>query len=221
MIERSDSTNSQSSIIDIQPGSGFSGLGGVKRPFEGDDHCGDQFGHWQKGHLAILCIADGLGHGKHAEKAAKAALTYVAHHRAEPLSEMFSGCNRDIRDTRGVAMGIAVIDKKARTLTYAGIGNTRIMVLRSADSKETARKTLSLRNDFGIVGGGYKRLVPETVPFAPGDLVVIYTDGVKELIDLSGYDEGLRADAGKLAERIIADWGRVTDDAAVLVYRFD
>ncbi len=196
-------------------------VGSVKRSFGGDNHCGDQFGHWQKSHLDILCIADGLGHGKYAEKAAKAALTYVAHHRTEPLSEIFSGCNRDIRDTRGVAMGIAVIDKKVRTLTYAGVGNTRIVILRSADSKESARKTLYLKNDFGIVGGGYKRLGPETVKFMPGDMVIMYTDGVKELIDLSGYDEGLRADAGKLAERIIEDWSRDTDDAAVLIYRFD
>ena len=64
------------------------GIGSVKRPFGGDKHCGDHCGHWQNGHLAILCIADGLGHGKHVEKAAKAAMTYVASHRAESLSEI-------------------------------------------------------------------------------------------------------------------------------------
>ena len=196
-------------------------VGSVKRPFKGDTHCGDQFGHWQKGHLAMLCIADGLGHGKHAEKAAKAAMAYVASHRTEPLTEIFSGCNRELRDTRGVAMGIAVIDEKTRTLTYAGVGNTRIVILRSADSKETVRKIVYLRSNFGIVGGGYKRLVPETVPFAPGDLVIIYTDGVKELIDFTGYDAPLYEDVQQLAGKIIEDRRRDTDDAAVLIYRFD
>jgi len=197
------------------------GVGNVKRPLGGEKHCGDQCGHWQKEHLAILCIADGLGHGKHAEKAAKGAMAYVSSHRAEPLSEIFSGCNREIRDTRGVAMGIAVIDKKARALTYAAIGNTRIAILSSADSKGNARKTVYLRNDFGIVGGGYKRLAPETVPFAPGDLVMMYTDGVRELIDVSGYDDALLSDVQVLAEKIIEDWGRDTDDAAVLIYAWD
>ncbi len=197
------------------------GIGSVKRPLGGDRHCGDQSGHWQKGHLVILCIADGLGHGKHAERAAKGAMTYVASHRTEPLPEIFSGCNREIWKTRGVAMGIAVIDKKARALTYAGIGNTRIVILRSSGSKETPRKTLYLKNDFGIVGGGYKRLMPETVPFAPGDLVMMYTDGVKELIDFTGYEAPLYEDVQKLAEKIIDDWGRDTDDAAVLIYTWD
>jgi len=55
----------------------------------------------------------------------------------------------------------------------------------------------------------------------PGDLVIMFTDGIKELIALSRYDEELRADGALLAEKIIEDWGKETDDAAVLIYRFD
>lgn len=195
------------------------GIGSIKRSFKDDKHCGDQFGHWQKDHLTLLCITDGLGHGKQAEKAAKSALSYVASHTADSLPDIFSGCNRAIRDTRGVAMGIALIDKKTQTLTYAGIGNTRILILRSADSGAANRKTQYLKSNFGIVGGGYKHLLPETIQFMPGDRVIMYTDGVKELIDLSGYKEYQIIDAGNLAERIIEDWGRTTDDAAVLVFK--
>lgn len=193
-------------------------IGSVKQSFRGDKYCGDQFGHWRKGHQTILCIADGLGHGKHAEKAARAAMTYVASHLSEPLPEIFFGCNKEIRDTRGVAMGIAIIDKKACTLTYAGIGNTRTLILRSADLKKTVRKSKYLRSNFGIVGAGYKHLVLETVSFAPGDLVMIYTDGVKELIDFTGYVTLFYKNIQGLAEKIIKDWGRGTDDAAVLIY---
>jgi len=197
-------------------------LGSVKRSLGGSKHCGDQYGYWQKGHLVLLCVADGLGHGKHAEKAAKAALAHVASHRDKPLPEIFSGCNREIRDTRGVAMGIAAIDKKARTLTYSGIGNTRIAILYGTDSKETDDgKLMYLRNSFGIVGAGYKRLAPETVSFSPGDLVAIYTDGVEEMIDFSGCKARMYKDIQQLAEKIIEDWGRDTDDAAVLIYVWD
>ena len=188
----------------------------------GDDkHCGDQFGHWQNGHQITLCIADGLGHGEHAEIAARAAMTYVASHLTDPLLEIFSGCNKEIRDTRGGAMGIAIIDKKACTLTYAGIGNTRTLILRSADLKETVQKPQYLRSNFGIVGAGYKQLVPETVSFALGDIVMMYTDGVKELIDFTGYEPPLYENMQGLAEKIIKDWGKGTDDAAILIYTWD
>ena len=60
---------------------------------------------------------------------------------------------------------------------------------------------------------------PETVPLMPGDLVILFTDGVAEMIDVSGYDDALCADVQQLAERIIQDCRRKTDDAAVLIFR--
>ena len=182
----------------------------VKRPLE-EPHCGDQAGCWEYDGKVVLCMIDGLGHGRGAEQAAMAALDFLERHHHEPLLGVFATCDKALRDTRGVAMGIAVTDPAAGTLTYAGIGNTRAMAM----GQETTR----LASHYGIVGGGYRSLKTETVPLAPGDLVIMYTDGIKELIDLSDYDETLRAEVGRLAERILEDWRRETDDAAVLVFR--
>jgi len=195
-------------------------VGALKGPLNGGDYCGDQFGYWRNGKETVLCIADGLGHGKHAEEAAKSALAYVARHLSSPLAKIFSGCNSAIRNTRGVAMGIAIIDEDARMLTYAGVGNTRIMIQRKADGGDTTAEILYLRSDYGIVGGGFKRLVPEDVPLQSGDLVVLYTDGVKEMINLPRDHVLAYGSVQKLAEMIINNWRIETDDAAVLVYRY-
>jgi hypothetical protein len=69
------------------------------------------------------------------------------------------------------------------------------------------------------VGGGYRTLSPEATPLMPDALVLMYTDGIRERVDLSRYDGGFRADLQRLAEKIIEDWCRGTDDAAVLLYR--
>jgi len=201
----------------------------TKCPFLGETHCGDDCVYWQSGREITLCIVDGLGHGQHAERAAKAAVDYVAHHLTEPLVDIFAGCDRALRRTRGVAMGIAVIvvgeeddeDEEAgtfvslsrTTLTYAGIGNTRAMIVRRE------HPVVRLPGNYGIVGGGYRRLSPATVPLNPGDLVILTTDGIKERCDLLGYGDALRGDVQQLAERILQDWSRETDDAAVLVFR--
>ncbi len=182
----------------------------VNRPLE-EPHCGDQAGCWERDGKVVLCIIDGLGHGKGAEQAALAALDFLERHHREPLLELFATCNVALHDTQGVAMGIAVADPAAGTLTYAGIGNMRAMVV----GQETTR----LFSHYGIVGADYRTLKTEAVPLSPGDLVIMYTDGIEELIDLSGYDEALRADVGRLAETIAADWRRETDDEAVLVFR--
>lgn len=160
-----------------------------------------------------LCIVGGLGHGEHAETTAKAAVDYVADHISEPLADIFAGCDSAIHHTRGVAMGIALIDEEARTLTYAGIGDTCALIV--------GEESVRLDSNPGIVGGGYRRLSPEAVPLPPGALVIMYTDGLKNTTSVSGYDDGLRADLPHLAEKILQDWGRENDDAAVLVFRRD
>ncbi|MBL7062629.1 MAG: SpoIIE family protein phosphatase [Anaerolineae bacterium] len=191
----------------------------AKRAFPGDPHCGDECAWWQSGREVTLCIVDGLGHGEHAERTARAAVEYVAGHLAQPLVDIFAGCDQALRRTRGAAMGIAVIDigegedEEAGTLTYAGIGNTRAMIVREACP------VVGLSSNYGIVGGGYRKLTPETVGLKPGDLVILTSDGIKEQCDILAYGDALRGDVQRLAEKILQDWGRETDDAAVLVFR--
>ncbi len=186
-------------------------IGIATQALNDDPHCGDVCRFWQRGSTFTLCLVDGLGHGVFAERAALAAVAYVAEHLTVPLAELFAGCDRALRRTRGVAMGLAVVDEAIGQLSYAGIGNPRAFVV--------GQRTLRLRNDYGIVGSGYKALSIETVSFLPGDLIVMATDGVEELVDVSGYDAVLRRDVQRLAERILWDWRRDTDDAGVLVGR--
>ncbi len=183
----------------------------AKRPLV-DPYCGDHAGYWEHSQKTVLCIIDGLGHGKGAEQAALAAFNFLEKHHHEPLLGVFSACDKALRNTFGVAMGIAVVDTTARTLTYAGIGNTRMMVVGH-------QKTVRLSSHYGIIGGGYRTLKTETIPLLPGDLVIMYTDGIKEMINLSDYDEMLYTEVGFLAKRILEIWGCKTDDAAALVFR--
>jgi len=192
-------------------------VGIAKRALDDAPHCGDQCGYWRRGGKTTLCVVDGLGHGKQAEKAAKAAMHYVAFLLSGSLPDIFAGCDSAVRRTRGVAMGIAVIDERRQTLSYAGVGNTRALVARQPSDESPAGQTIRLSSSYGIVGGGYKTLSPETVQLMPGDLVIMFTDGLVESIGLAGYDDSLRADVQRLAEKMLQDWQRATDDAAVLV----
>ncbi len=180
-----------------------------------EPHCGDQAGYWESGGKTVLCIIDGLGHGEGAEHAAHAALDFVGHHHHEPLIEVFAACDKAVHHTRGVAMGIAVIDQAAGMLTYAGIGNTRAVI------SGNGKRNINLSNNYGIIGGGYRRLVPESLPLAAGDMVLLYTDGFPEIIDLAAYEDGVKADPERLAELIIGDWRRETDDAGILIFKME
>jgi len=190
-----------------------------RHSFLNDPHCGDQCTHWELDHRTILCMVDGLGHGEEAEKASVAAVDYVGNNLSETLEVIFSGCNKAIRSTRGVAMGIAFINAEGGSLVYAGIGNTTITILRARNPSPPEKKIFRLASDFGIVGGGYRQLVPKEVELRPGDLVVLATDGIREPVSFEKYDDALFEDIEKLAWTIHQDWRREMDDAAVMVYR--
>ena len=185
----------------------------AKRALHGDPHCGDECAAWEHGKRVTLCVADGLGHGRWAEEASHAAVDYVRRHLPEPLEKVFSGCDLAIRHTRGVAMGIAVIDTEARTLTCGGVNNIRMMV--------AGQEITRLNCNDGIVGGGFRTLRPETVPLASGDLVIIYTDGLSEFARLPDCGTLPSMDLQQLAELLLDDWNRGVDDAGVLIYRYE
>jgi len=181
-----------------------------KRAFENKLYCGDECACWEDDKTITLCIADGLGHGQEAEDAARKALNYVKKHLHKPIQEIFAGCNISIRETRGAAMGIAVIDKKNQTLTYAGVGNTRALIL--------AHKPVRLSSSYGIIGGGFKKLTSETIPLQDGCIIVMFTDGIEEMINLSEFTSLLTQDVDQLALEIIKKRTK-NDDAAVMVYQ--
>jgi len=69
-----------------------------------------------------------------------------------------------------------VIDAAAGTLTYCNCGhNPPLLLRRAASGLETLRKSGPA---LGIIEGA--KYAPQTVALAPGDLLLLYTDGVSE-----------------------------------------
>lgn len=184
-----------------------------KRSYQNDVHCGDACACWESDGRITMLVVDGLGHGKEAEIAAKTAEKYVDRCFSESIRDIFTGCDNVLRSTRGAAMGLAVVDKAENTITYAGIGNTRALLMGSS--------TVRFSSNYGILGTGFKRLTPETRSIQKGSLILLYTDGIDEMIDLFDYPGDTIRDPEVLANRIIEDWGRDTDDAAVMVYKYE
>ena len=186
-------------------------IGAITRPIVVGDECGDATACWEQEHKLYLALADGLGHGEFARVAALAALDSIQRHPPAPLPAVFAQCDQDVRDTRGVALGIAVIDPAAQTATFCGVGNIRVLLL--------GQRPRHFSCSYGIVGAGFKNLIVETMPFTPGDLLVLASDGIMEQFTAPVPDHGETWSAGGLAEVILMEWGIATDDAAVLVCR--
>jgi serine/threonine protein phosphatase PrpC len=165
---------------------------------------------------ALVALIDGLGHGPEAAEAARAAAHVLEAFAADPVPLLLTRCHEALRRTRGAVMSLASFDAAGSSMTWAGVGNVEALLLRGGAGP--AREGLTPRG--GVVGYQFPPPRATVVPVAPGDTLVMATDGIR-----SEFVAGLAALASKggpreLADSIFARHARVSDDALVVVARY-
>jgi phosphoserine phosphatase RsbX len=188
----------------------------ASRPIAGEEVCGDHpIAVDVLGSAALFGVIDGLGHGAAAATAATSAAGVIHRGAAEPLDVLIGLCHRQLATTRGAAMTLARIDFGAETLQWMGVGNVAANLLAKSPSGVEARSSARLAG--GIVGYHIPDIAPpEKIHIRPGYLLVMASDGIAE-----GHLDGIdfTASAAVIAEQILREHGRATDDALVLVAR--
>jgi negative regulator of sigma-B (phosphoserine phosphatase) len=177
----------------------------------GETECGDRHVVEAFEGGAMVALIDALGHGPEAARVAAVAAQTLAQHSREGPAALIQRCHAGLRGTRGAAVSLASYDAARGTLTWLGIGNVG-GVLVSADPQRQPRLRDLLRHG-GVVGDRLPELNPSVLPVAPGDALILTTDGVAHY-----YERDLPAAIDpELADRMLARFARRTDDAAVLV----
>jgi phosphoserine phosphatase RsbX len=182
----------------------------VGQAVSGDRHLVAPFPHG-----VLLAVIDGLGHGEDAAAAADIAVARLARHAHESVLSLVRRCHEGLKATRGVVMSLASVNAPDRTMTWLGVGNVEGLLLRADVRDSPAREAILLRG--GVVGYQLPSLRASMLPIRRGDTLVVATDGIRD-----GFAEGLplRDPPQQIADRILARFGKDTDDALVLVARF-
>jgi hypothetical protein len=162
----------------------------------------------------LVGAVDGLGHGREAAEAARLAASTLAGHAFEPVASLVRRCHNALLETRGVVMSLASFHSVDSTITWTGVGNVAAMLLRVGPS-DSRPDSLLLRG--GVVGFQLPALSEDVLAVAPGDTLLLATDGLRP-----GFAEGLvlGPPPQALAERILAQHLKGSDDALVLVAQF-
>ena len=172
-------------------------IGIVTRSIPGETLCGDVCAWWEQDHRIYLSLADGLGHGKFANEAAQAAMASAQRQPASAsLPDIIAQCDEDLRSTRGVAMGLAMVDSTAQAVSFYGVGNIRALLINSTQHRRFAC-------GYGIVGAGFKNLFIDTQSLLPGDILIMARRGIPEHFVVSdAISEGFSS-AQRLAEALL------------------
>jgi phosphoserine phosphatase RsbX len=198
----------------------------------GEKECGDQYLVKQYEQGVLVAVVDGVGHGEKAARVAKTATATLAEYAyASPVS-LLERCHWVLRGSRGVVMSLASFDLSHHTLTWLGVGNVEGILLRARAFKaravpggamifstegmpREARESILLKG--GIIGYQLPSLRPLTISVEPGDLLIFATDGIRSAftraLPLAGSPQ-------EMANYILAEHKRGTDDALVLVARY-
>ena len=185
-------------------------VGAVCVPLRGETDCGDA---WRivvgRQHLSIVLV-DGLGHGPDAAAAADIATTVFLRLASEPPEAILLAMSDAMRNSRGAAISVVVIDSAARLARFSGVGNVdgRVFV---------PGRTEHLVPQNGIIGHTMPALRPTSVPWPADARIVMHSDGISARWSLDMYPGLSTAHPALIAGVIFRDFGRDRDDATVLV----
>lgn len=181
----------------------------------GETESGDQYlvAPFLNGVLAA--VADGLGHGGEAGAAAQTAVATLQAYAGESIVTLVRRCHAALLQTRGVVLSLASFNALDESMTWLGVGNVEGILFHRDKTANPSRIALLLRG--GVVGYQLPPLQTATLPVTPGDLLILATDGIR-----NGFTKGLKMDlpAQFIADQILANYNRKTDDALALVVRY-
>lgn len=191
------------------------GWGVASLPLPGETESGDSYVVKPHGTHVLIAVIDALGHGHEAAQAARVATAALSAYANEAVDFLLRQCNALMRETRGAAISLGLLDTRQSTLTWLGVGNVTGALVRADPKLHPRVKRMMVRS--GVVGSQLPDLQPSVIQIAPGDTLILATDGVS-----SDFTETLPdvLDPQPLADRILQGYATNNDDALVLIFPF-
>jgi anti-sigma regulatory factor (Ser/Thr protein kinase) len=187
-------------------------IGAVALCAPGETVCGDGWAACIAGSRAAVMLADGLGHGP---DAAKAALAAVAVFERDPFADpraILEEAHRELRTTRGAAVTLVQADGSEGMIRSAGAGNVVARIVGGASER-------TLLSQHGTVGLQLRRLEEVRAKWPPHAVLVLHSDGIETRWAAPLVHPALAHDPALVAALLARDHLRGRDDASVVVLR--
>lgn len=185
-------------------------IAGICIPKSGEVVCGDAWCTVPGGADCSLLVADGLGHGADAARAARAATDVLAKHPAAAPADLLQLAHLALASTRGAAAAVARFSTFRAQGTFAGIGNIGARV-----ESTTHRRHLVSHN--GTLGHAVRKVQEFSFDFPSDAVLVLYSDGLAGHWTLADYPGLVAKHPSLIAGVLYRDHDRGRDDVTVVV----
>ena len=187
-------------------------IGAVFQAKQGEEVCGDDWTCTSQSQRDMLLVADGLGHGPDARRAAMTAVHTAQRKGAQEPASVLDDIHAASRSTRGAAVAICAIEHEIGICRFAGIGNVACVVVYGGRQRHFA----SLN---GIVGHSVRKIQEFSAPWPEGALLVMHSDGLATQWNFDHYPGLAARHPAVIAAVLYRDFVRGSDDVTVLVAR--
>ena len=160
----------------------------------------------------FAALVDVLGHGPEARQSAIVAEAFLPGCAGADLTVSLKGLHEKLRRGRGAVATLLELDLAGGELLVAGVGNITTRVF-------GAEHTRVLPRD-GIVGYSMSTPRVQRLRLRIGDVVLLYSDGIRESFELHDCPGLLAGSAKEIAERVMKAFRKQDDDASCLVLRY-
>jgi anti-sigma regulatory factor (Ser/Thr protein kinase) len=186
--------------------------GTVTLPKDGEQVCGDSCAVKLQGSGCVVMVADGLGHGPDAARAAEAATAVVSRHPHSPPASIVETVHCALASTRGAAAAIAKLDARTGKGVYCGVGNIAAMALGKGRPQH-------LLSHHGTLGHITRRIQEYDFDFPKDALLIMFSDGLAAHWALDHYPGLAAKHPSVIAAVLCRDHKRGRDDVTVTVVR--
>ena len=185
-------------------------------PYPGEIISGDDALHIpsDSGFLAAVC--DGLGHGPEAREASSMAVTAIARNSHLALVELVEAVNSEVAGSRGCVLALVRFNSDRRVLQCLSAGDIRAQLYHLRDAHFFTPSQVVVGDRELLT----RRLRTEEVPVAAGSVLAMFTDGLESKTSIKGQLDLLRRPVLVIAQHLLENHSRGTDDALVFVARF-
>lgn len=144
----------------------------------GESECGDFYLIKETAKGAIIGVVDGLGHGVEAAEAAKVAVNTINEFAEDSIISIARKCHEKLKETRGVVLSLAALNSSDGTISWLGVGNVSGILIRANIETTPVYESIFLRP--GVIGYRLPPLQASVVTISEGDLLILFTDGIKD-----------------------------------------
>jgi anti-sigma regulatory factor (Ser/Thr protein kinase) len=190
-------------------------ISGLCVPYPGEVVCDDGWAvEAPVDETLLVLLADGVGHGPEAHRAAMRAIEIFREKAKVAPEEVLQRIHGALGGTRGAAVAVARLEPEGNggNVNFVGIGNISATLIDGMD----VRRMISVD---GTVGHVARRIRAFKYPYWDTPTVILHSDGLRSRWDLSEYPGLTGAHPSLIAGVLYRDFRRDRDDASIVVVR--